>query len=119
MAPGPDAIIVLHEPGAVLARAGGTVRGLAFAKRSRCPQTSPEPTDRVGAVVELERIPEAKALHRSEQRGIRGDADHADLAIREFWRRHRDNHESIVYLNHGTRADGCTGRGRNSSDGRH
>ena len=82
-------------------------------------KTSPEATDGVGAVVELERVPEAKALHRSEQRGTRGDADHADLPMREFWRRHRDNHESIVYLNHGTRADGYFGPERNRSDSLH
>jgi hypothetical protein len=70
-------------------------------------------------VVELERIPEAKALHRSEERGTRGDADHADLPIREFWRRHRHNHESIVNLNDGTRANGYTWPERNRSDGLH
>jgi hypothetical protein len=83
------------------------------------PTNVTEATNRVGAVVELERIPEAKALHRSEQRGIRGDADHADLPIREFWRRHRDNHDSIAYLNDGTRADGHTGPERHRSDGLH
>ena len=70
-------------------------------------------------MVELERIPEAKALHRSEQRGTRGDADYADLPILEFWRRHRHNHESIVYLNDGARADGYTGRDRHRSDRLH
>jgi hypothetical protein len=70
-------------------------------------------------VVELERIPKAKALHRFEQRRTGGDADHADVPMREFWRRHRHNHESIVYLNDGTGADGYTGPERHRSDGLH